>query len=341
MSGLGKSLDSWVVDESNRMSPTDMLEKNHNDHFMYDGNQVIAMDTVVTTPKGVTSEGWLPILADKDQVKAFFDALEKDVNGGPLFTCDGKPLKPEKNMTEEDLQLNTKHGDVSYHGITITEDMVGQQLDPAFIATVYDLPPTRMQSLKKVLLAGNRSGTKSEQTDLKEASGMILREVELLELMSKMKIKDLIQEVSELPPVEPIDIDAHGDINSELDSMQKEGFLNIQGRSDVQEALNEMWSQSRSKVSEKPKGLDYIIKDTPSVAKRIEAGEIVECYVSDVSNEYAIEAGLSGDVRCFAGLYDIHGYADTRHHRYYVTSGGQNWKFAIAKDSVIVKGEQK
>ncbi|NLA14216.1 MAG: hypothetical protein GX867_08200 [Tissierellia bacterium] len=65
-----------------------------------------------------------------------------------------------------------------YHQIKITENLVGENLDPALIATLYDLDPLLLQALKKILMAGKR-GLKNREDDLIGAISSINRQLHI------------------------------------------------------------------------------------------------------------------------------------------------------------------
>lgn len=84
------------------------------------------------------------------------------------------------------MNENTINTGAHYHKIIITENLVGETLDPALIASLYDLDPLLLQALKKILMAGKR-GLKNREDDLIGAMSSINRQlaIDKLELNNK------------------------------------------------------------------------------------------------------------------------------------------------------------
>lgn len=78
-----------------------------------------------------------------------------------------------KNKNDDNINTG-KH----YGRIIINEQLVGQKLDPALIATLYNLDPLLLQALKKLLLSGKR-GIKDRQDDLIGVIAAVNRQLEL------------------------------------------------------------------------------------------------------------------------------------------------------------------
>ena len=76
------------------------------------------------------------------------------------------------------MNENTINTGNHYHKIKITENLVGENLDPALIATLYDLDPLLLQALKKILMAGKR-GLKNREDDLIGALSSIDRQLKI------------------------------------------------------------------------------------------------------------------------------------------------------------------
>lgn len=104
-----------------------------------------------------------------------------------LLNCNGEKIHDD--LVLEELHSPVAKSDIPktashYHKHVITEHMVGQTIDPAFVATMYNIGPVRLQALKKILEAGTR-GNKGKIQDLEEAKFMLEREIDLLKLFSK------------------------------------------------------------------------------------------------------------------------------------------------------------
>ena len=81
-------------------------------------------------------------------------------------------IYPEEGAT------NTSEG-LHYKKVFITEEDVGQPIDPAFIARKRgDMPPMLFTALKKILEPGKR-GNKTYDQDIRDAIGALERELTL------------------------------------------------------------------------------------------------------------------------------------------------------------------
>ncbi|MDB4461377.1 hypothetical protein N9043_00345 [bacterium] len=63
----------------------------------------------------------------------------------------------------------------------IQQKHVGERLDPALIATFYNLSHMQFSALKKLLCAGNR-GNKTVEQDYGDVTGALKRDLELMNL---------------------------------------------------------------------------------------------------------------------------------------------------------------
>ena len=86
-------------------------------------------------------------------------------------------------MQKQKVDMDIAKGKHYKKGLTITVDMVGEVMDVAFIAAMYEKagrPLTAMQvtALKKLLVMGNR-GNKSYEQDGADIIGAIERDVQL------------------------------------------------------------------------------------------------------------------------------------------------------------------
>ena len=88
------------------------------------------------------------------------------------------------------MNENTINTGNHYHKIKITENLVGENLDPALIATLYDLDPLLLQALKKILMAGKR-GLKNREDDLIGAISSIDRQLKIDKLFLQKEKKTI------------------------------------------------------------------------------------------------------------------------------------------------------
>lgn len=96
-----------------------------------------------------------------------------------------------------------------YKGVTITHDMIGQPLDPAFIEKHYPMDAMQFQAFKKIMFAGKR-GNKDRKQDLLDAIGAIERQIELDEVDVSI-LENTTEQGAR--PTKYLDIRARGDCN--------------------------------------------------------------------------------------------------------------------------------
>lgn len=85
-------------------------------------------------------------------------------------------MTEEKSQTPADTSPTPEH----YSQGVVSSQMVGQPIDPALIAEVYELTPMMFTALKKVLRCGN--GIKNRRTDIADIKAALDRELELMVL---------------------------------------------------------------------------------------------------------------------------------------------------------------
>ena len=123
------------------------------------------------------------------------------------------------------MNENTINTGNHYHKIKITENLVGENLDPALIATLYDLDPLLLQALKKILMAGKR-GLKNREDDLIGALSSIDRQLKIDKLfLEKEKEKPFEFLKKETDYLNTLDISLYPEFEKDKEINSEPSFL--------------------------------------------------------------------------------------------------------------------